>query len=139
MSTDLLHWHKTGDGPSSYGQPTPCCADHFGTVLEQAHEAWARDHSDDLDAERRRVVLQAVSSIRLYADAAMSVREGAEAALIDTVASKAIEAVKRTGCICHRIEISSFGGEPIRTLPDFDSRCGMHGIANQTDQHQETR
>jgi hypothetical protein len=125
--SDLLHWHKQGDHPSAYGQPTPCCADHFGTVLERAHDTWASNHRDDLHQERRRVVLQAVSAIRLYADAAMSVREGAEAALIDTVASKAIEAIKRTGCICPFIDVSTWGqGENTTLIRGRDGRCGMH-------------
>ena len=124
---DLIHWHHGGTLPDRQAEPPKCCARKFDAVLAGAD----RDHSRRLDgavhAERVRVVTEALAAIETYADAAASVLTAEFASVVETAAAKCAEAIRKVGCICPRIEISTFGGST-RFVPGRDPRCGLHDI-----------
>lgn len=122
--SDYLHWHKVGDLPSACVLPPKCCADAIETV-------WQRRVDDVEHAERRRVILSAVAAATTYGEAAASVLDPERAELVGTVMARVLEAIKRSGCICPFVDVSSFAnppGSPNATMRGYDGRCGMHGV-----------
>lgn len=125
----LLHWHKIGDEPSVCVQPPACCRDKFATVLAAKLAEADRAHDDAVHTERRRVILDAVAATTTYGEAVASVLDPERAELINTVIARILEAIKRTGCICPRVEVTTLGDVGPVYMRGGDNRCGMHEVS----------
>lgn len=126
VSTDLTHWHKIGDQPSILVPPIDCCKAAADKALWALEADLYRQREDAVRDERVRIVTEALEAIRAYSDAAQSVLDDPTARLmVDRATEKCAEAIRKVGCICPLIDVTSFGGER-RTMPGYDSRCGMH-------------
>lgn len=129
MSTepDLTHWHKTSDeDPSNLAPPLPCCTSKFLNVLSRNDSEHHWRQEDAVRDERVRIVTEAINAIRAYSDAAQSVLDNPrDRLMVDRATEKCTEAIRKVGCICPVIDVTSFGGKR-HTVPGYDSRCGMH-------------
>lgn len=114
---DLTHWHGT---PSALAEPADCCTTAFERVA-------AADLDAAVHAERRRIILEALSVVETYGANVATVLSGSEVELAVKLTSHAADAIRKTGCICPDVEVHSFG-QGSQTIPGFDSRCGMHEI-----------
>jgi hypothetical protein len=126
MSNDLTHWHKVGDQPSILVPPLDCCKAAADKALWKLEADLHRQREDAVHDERVRIVTEALTAIAAYSDAAQSVLDDpVKRLMVDRATEKCAEAIRKVGCICPVVNISSFGGG-LRTMPGYDSRCGMH-------------
>lgn len=123
--SELMHWHGT---PSEFVEPPKCCTIHFERHLQKTV-------TDAVHDERRRIILDAISAVTSYANAAASVLPDADATLVKKVTSHAVGALRTVGCICPRIDITTFGGRQT-TIPGRDHRCGIHDPRPSTKEHE---
>lgn len=124
--SSLNHWHRTSPEESSaIGAPPDCCRSHFEKVLEGTAREAERQHTETLRAERKRLILAAVSTVTDYGNAAASVLDDTQAQLVLKITEHAIRAVRRTACICPQLDVTSFG-QVGKTVRGFDPHCGMH-------------
>jgi hypothetical protein len=113
--SELRHWHGT---PSELKEPEACCKAAF----DQFHD---RTLDEAVHAERVRVINSALDVIENYGVGIASVLTGEAAGVAAKVTAHAIEAIGKSGCICPRIDTTTFGGLPSWAL-GRDARCGMH-------------
>lgn len=118
MSLDLRHWHRLGDEPSRYTDLPNCCR-------AQADDEHHRAVDTAVHAERVRVVNQSLDAIDTYRAAAASVLDPVSIELLEKITAACVKAIGKVGCICPRIEVTTFGGPP-QFLPGLDHRCGLH-------------
>lgn len=115
--TEYQHWHQPGDVNT---ETPPCC-------VSAIEDAWRRRVDDAVHDERKRVILEAVAATEAYGEGARSVLDDDKAAFVGQVLIAVIVAIKRTGCICPMVDVSTFKEPPnSRFMRGGDGRCGMH-------------
>lgn len=123
--TDLRHHHTVGDQPTVFAWPPSCCARTFTKAVDRLNA----EHGRRLDAavrdERVRIVTEALAAIAAYGDAVRSVLDDDDWLLVGQAVEKCADAVRKTGCICPLVNVGTFG-DPHRTMPGRDPRCGLH-------------
>lgn len=115
---DLIHWHRVGEGPSAPSEPPECCTRHLREIND-------RRQDEAVHAERQRVILNALHVVETFGENVAVALTGREKELAELLTKHAAEAIRKTGCICPRIDTTTLGGKQSWTR-GYDSRCGMH-------------